>query len=242
MFQRVAEYEAVYLAKFPCFEEDLAPAMTWAAQRADQLKCGITVVAPSKRHFSDTGVLARLPASIGRETPRTLGQVGNRTQPVVVSCWPNAKDLDNLDGLPSLKALVVVPWNEEEIGTWHNARRAVDLLGRRPPAPRPTISDPVVEVALTDLTKRVNLSTGLGHPDDRSAAIQALQILKRNRHQFQPDEVHAWAMANGWSADHARQLGEYAAGVLAGKAYRTGRQQWISRIIITWRSEATERS
>jgi len=241
MFQRVVEYEAVYLAKFPCFEGDLGQALAWAMERAGQLGSGITVVAPTRDRFRD-GVLAELPAWIGRETPRTLGQIGHRAQPVLVACWPSAKDLDMLDGLPGLKALVVVPWNEGEIGTWRDARHAVDLLGHRPPTPEPTISDPVVEIAMTDVTTRVNLSTGLSHPDDRSAAIQALQILKRNGHHFQPDEIRAWAMANGWKADHARQLGEYAAGVLAGKAYRTGRQQWVSHIINRWRKEAAAES
>jgi hypothetical protein len=237
MFQRVIEYDAAYLAKFPCFEGDLAPALAWAMERAGQLGSGITVVAPTMERFKD-GVLAELPAGIGRETPRTLGQVGRRAQPVVVACWPGAKDLDMLDGSPGLKALVVVPWNEEDISTWRAARGAVDLLGNRSSTTKPTISDPVVKIALTDLTTRVNLSTGLHHPDDRSAAIQALQILKRNRHQFQPDEIRIWAMANGWKADHARELSEYATGVLAGKAYRTGRQQWVSHIINRWRREA----
>jgi hypothetical protein len=242
MVQQLAEYEAVYLGKYPCYEADLTPALAWAAERASQLNCGITVVAPSKAHFQDTGVLARLPASVGRETPRTLGQIGRRTQPVVVSCWPSSKDLDLLDGLQSLKALVVVPWNDDEISTWRQARRATDLLGHREVAPEPTISDPVVAAALTDLTKRINLSTGLNHPDDRSAAIQAFRILKRNRHQFQPDEIRAWAMANGWSADHARALSEYAAGVLASKAYRTKGNQWVSHIITIWRKEAAGKS
>jgi len=241
MFQHTVSYDAAYLGKFPCFEEDLATAFAWAAERAGQLGCSITVVAPTRQHFRD-GRLAKLPASVGQETPRTLGEIGHRAQPVVVSCWPTAKDLDQLDGLHSLKALVVVPWNEEKIDTWRRARGALDLLGRQPAPPAPTISDPVVEVALNNVTSRVNLSTGLSHPDDRSAAIQALQLLKRNGYQLQPDEIRGWAMANGWRADHARQLGEYATGVLAGRAYRTGRLQWKSQIIAIWRREAAEES
>jgi len=241
MFERTIVYEAAYIGLFPTFEQDMVPAFAWAAEQAVQLDCGVTVVAPSKAHFRDIGLLSELPASVGKETPRTLGRIG-RTQPVVVSCWPTARDLDQLDGQPRLKALAVVPWDEDEIGTWRSARHAVDLLGREPAAPAPTITDPVVEAAMTDLTVRVNLSTGLKHPDDRSAAIQAFKILKRNRHEFNEVEIRAWAMSNGWAADDARELGEYAAGVLAGKAYRTGNQQWTSRIIITWRKDAVDRA
>jgi hypothetical protein len=101
----------------------------------------------------------------------------------------------------------VVPWNEDEIDTWRRARRAVDLLGRQPIAPAPSIADPVVEAAMTSLTHMVNLSTGLHHPDDRSSAIQAFRILERNRHRIDPAEIRAWAMVNGWSAEHARASG-----------------------------------
>lgn len=95
---------------------------------------------------------------------------------------------------------------------------------------------------MTDVTTRVNLSTGLSHPDDKAAAIQALQILKRSGCRFQPQEIRTWAMANGWQAEDARKLGEYAAGVLAGKSYQTGRKQWVPDVMDRWRKEAAAKS
>ena len=237
MFERTIMYEAAYVGQFPTFEEDMMPAFAWAAERAAEVGCGITVVAPTKRHFRDIGLLSALPASMGRETPQTLGRFA-RTQPVVVSCWPSAKDLELLDGAAGLKALAVVPWNEEAIDTWRQARRAIDLLGRQPTPALPTITDPVVEAAMTSLTHAVNLSTGLKHPRDRSAAIHAFRILKRNRHQVDPAEIRSWAMSHGWGADDARELGEYAEGVLSGKAYKAGPSTWNPRIISIWRQDA----
>jgi hypothetical protein len=234
MFERMVDYEAVYIGKFPAFETDMAPAFAWAVERATQIDSGVTVVAPSKAQFRNIRLLSRLPTSVGRETPRTLG----RTEPVVVSCWPTARNLEQLDGQAGLKALAVVPWNKEEMGTWRRARRAVDLLGGQEVAAVPTLADPVVMAAMRSLTIRVNLSTGLSHADDRSAAIQALQILKRYRHGFEAAEIRTWAMSNGWGADDARELGDYAAGVLSGKAYRTRHPQWKSEIISIWREDA----
>jgi hypothetical protein len=101
----------------------------------------------------------------------------------------------------------------------------------------PTIADPV-GVAMRGLTRMVNLSIGLGHPRDRSMAIHAFRILKRNGHVLDPDEIRAWAMANGWAADDARELSEYAAGVLANKAYRARSSGWNRQIIRIWRKEA----
>ena len=174
-----------------------------------------------------------------RETHRTLGRFP-RIHPVVLCFWPTANLLEQIDGKRDLKALAVVPWLEEEIATWRQARGAIDLLGRHPVPDAPKIDDPVVEAAMRSLTTIVNLSTGVGHPRDRSMAIHAFRILKRNGHGYRPDEIRAWAMANGWAADDARELSEYAAGVLEGKAYRAGRSMWKQQIIRSWRRDAAK--
>jgi hypothetical protein len=237
MFERTTEYEAAYVGEFPAFEEHAGPALGWAAQKMQEHKCGLTVVAPTRGHFRDHRTLAELPANVQKETPQTLGYYP-KVQPVVVAFWPSAKDLERLDGAQGLKALAVVPWQEDDIATWCQARGAVDLLGRRPVPEAPTISDPVVAVAMRSLTRMVNLSTGVGHPRDRSMAIHAFRILERNGHEYDPTEIGAWAMANGWAADDARDLSEYAAGVLAGKAYRAGPSGWNRQIIRIWRKDA----
>jgi hypothetical protein len=137
---------------------------------------------------------------------------------------------------------VVVPWLEEDVTTWIHARGALDLLGKRSAPPSPGIGDPVVGAAMRSLTSRVNLSSGLVHPRDKAAAVQALEILKRNGHRYDSQELQTWAMANGWDGRGARQLSEYAAGVLHGKAYRTGADAWGSEVMNYWREDAVDSS
>lgn len=238
VFERTTSYEAAYIARFPTFDEDAGPAIRWAAERARERRSSIMVVAPTRRHFKDNGLLAALPASVLRETPQTLRF--HAKAPVVVAFWPTARDLDKLDGLAGVEALAVVPWLEDEIETWRRARAAIDLLGDAPVAEPPVIADPVVKAAMRSLTSRVNLSSGLSHPMDRSAAIQAFKILVRNGHRYDPQEVQTWAMANGWAADDARRLSDYAEGVLNRKAYRVGRITWREDVIELWRSDASD--
>lgn len=239
MFERTAQYEAAYVGEFPAFEEHAGPALRWALDMARQLRSPITVVAPTRRHFRDIGILNRLPPTAQQATPQTLGHFP-QTHPVVLCFWPTAKVLDQLDRAHDLRTLVVVPWLEEDVATWRQARGALDLLGRHPVPESPKIADPVVEAAMRSLTRMVNLSTGVGHPRDRSMAIHAFRILTRNGHAYEPDEIRAWAMANGWTADDARELSEYAAGVLEGKAYRAGQSIWKQQIIRRWRKDAAE--
>lgn len=239
MFEQTKSYEAAYVGRFPCFEEDARPALQWAAKMAAKHTCGITVVAPTRGRFRDTPLLAALPSSVEQATPQTLGPIP-RTRPVVVAFWLTGRDLERLDSVRGIEALVVVPWQEEEITPWRKARRAVDLLGGQPVPEPPTIDDPVVREAMRSLTAGVNLSTGLGHPRDRSSAIEAFRILHRNEHRFESEEIQTWAMANGWDAEAARELGEYAAGVQAGKRYRTDARSWSPEIINIWCEQAAE--
>lgn len=80
---------------------------------------------------------------------------------------------------------------------------------------------------------------GLSSPNARSAAIHAFKHLKYNHYHFDPAEIRAWALAHGWTADDAQQLGDYADGVLAGTRYHTRSDPW-GRSINHWREEAAK--
>jgi hypothetical protein len=60
---------------------------------------------------------------------------------------------------------------------------------------------------------------GLTRPSARSGAIHIFKHLKYNGCEFDPGELCAWALAHGWTADDAEQLGDYAEGVLTGTRY-----------------------
>jgi hypothetical protein len=100
----------------------------------------------------------------------------------------------------------------------------------------------VVVEALKSLTHAVNLTTGLGHPSDKLAAIQMFKALKKVRENFVPDEVRAWAVRNGWRADHARALGDLAQKIQNGRTVRGGnRPFWRDNIIEIWRESASSK-
>lgn len=135
--------------------------------------------------------------------------------------------------------MCLVPWLEKDGAVWARGVGARDLLGVQSIAEQPLVSDPVVAAALGSLTGRVNLSTGLVHPLDRSAAVWMFRILKKGRHDWAGDEVTAWALRHGWEARHARELGEMANGFLGGRRYRAEkRRAWAADILKQWRAAA----
>lgn len=139
--------------------------------------------------------------------------------------------------------LCVVPWTYGEVAAWAEGTGATDPLSpRRPSAPRSNL-DPLLEVALESLSSRVNLSTGLVHPSDKSAPIQMFRILAEARVSWDPAEVEAWTLGNRWTARGADQLRDVARGVRDGRRYRVGRSEWAPDILSKWkaRSEPLEK-
>jgi hypothetical protein len=170
-------------------------------------------------------------------TQRTFHRTPWRGGPVLV-LWPDAKALASVDADFRVSAICVVPWSYDEVATWAAGRQAVDLLARENKPERPTIRNPVVAEAMSSLTTRVNLSTGLGHPSDRAAAVNAFRVLKRAHYRWTPDEIEAWALGNGWSADGAAELRGVAAGVLSGRRYQVERAGWSDNIVELWKERA----
>lgn len=56
----------------------------------------------------------------------------------------------------------------------------------------------------------VNLSTGVLHPSDESAAKEYFEALHKEGESLIGSEITQWATANGWQPKHAKELGELA--------------------------------
>lgn len=69
---------------------------------------------------------------------------------------------------------------------------------------------PLVEEALKSLTDMVNLSTGILHPSDESAAKEYFKALYKEGEPLIGSEVTRWAIENGWQSKHANELGKLA--------------------------------
>lgn len=156
----------------------------------------------------------------------------------LVAFYPDSKFLDELDSIPKLYALLVVPWMLSEVEPWIRARNATELGQPATPAV-PLVRSRVVEEALKDLTNKVNVSTGVGDPKDRAAAVQVFDILLAAHEPFAPDEIKAWLIANGeWKADDAQEVADLAEAVIQGRRLRRGSKQWPADILDQWRASA----
>lgn len=96
----------------------------------------------------------------------------------------------------------------------------------------PLIGNPVVRVGLEDLSFTLNLENGLGDVRNRGSAVGLFLLLKKGDEEFDPEEVHAWALTHGWTEEGAASLAQIASDVNAGKKVRPKRK---------WAPDALER-
>ena len=123
------------------------------------------------------------------ETMRTLRYLSQKS--VLVVYYAEAGILDVADGVQNVAGVVAVPDHPGDADPWVQ-RWGAHVHGQTRQAPSVLIKDPVVVAALDELTKIINLSTGLAHPrDNRLVGRRAEQVLnpRVTRHVRALDDV-----------------------------------------------------
>lgn len=99
---------------------------------------------------------------------------------------------------------------------------------------------PLVIEALKSLSARVNVSTGLTHPIDESAAKELFKMLHKEAEQLPGSDVTMWAVSNGWQDEDARKLGELAEKIgNGGRVVVKHKDVWAPDIMAQIRARAS---
>ena len=89
----------------------------------------------------------------------------------------------------------------------------------------------IVENALEAITNRVNLSTGLTHPNDLNATKELFVLLHQNNEILNGQEIASWAVKHGWESKDARQLGNLAQRIGEGYNVKMEGKWWKDNIL-----------
>ena len=102
---------------------------------------------------------------------------------------------------------------------------------------------PLLVEALKTITRGTNLETGLAHGSDMEKAKEMFALLKRRGETLHAREIAAWAAANGWRPDDARELGDLARDIFLGVEDDTPNYAiWRHDIIDLLRQEGESRA
>jgi hypothetical protein len=158
----------------------------------------------------------------------------------ILAVWTRDKSLDKLDTTGAV-AICAAPWNPDNIVDWKANWNPIDVRTGQHGGSDTTVSNLVVAKGLEHLTDRVNLSTGLAHPSDRSAAIHLFRLFVQGGESYIPDEIRAWAVRHGWQPEDARELAELAEKVQQGRRLKASSgAEWRGDYLELLRSEVAE--
>ena len=159
---------------------------------------------------------------------------GSAPKAVVVAIYPDEKLMTKVDGLTGVSDLIVVPFQMDDVQTWVESRGPVDLLSQQP-AQTATVTDSTVVAALKSLVGAINRKTGIGHPSDKSRAIDTFRALAEANIPVNANEVRAWLVQNGISSKNADEIAAIAAE--PSKFRRPGESTLNPNIVRIWKGE-----
>ena len=124
---------------------------------------------------------------------------------LLVGAHISLKDMNKLDDSPMAQAVMFLPWSDQEDNEWH-ATWNPKVIGSTTQTPLRHNLSAEVEEALSQLTRQINLSTGLNHPSDAEHARRIIAKLRAEGHSFDPADVRRWAQRHGWDSGAAADL------------------------------------
>jgi len=135
---------------------------------------------------------------------------------ILIAYYATDKDLEVLDGLANVQAIVAVPAHASSADEWMKRWTPV-VVGQPVAAPVALIADAKLEKALETLTRTVNLGLNSLHPNDRQTVEQTFRILRAKSHSATGSSIKSWAIKNGWKAKAAEELEKIGQRLLSAK-------------------------
>ena len=97
-------------------------------------------------------------------------------------------DMNRLDNSWGAQAIMYLPWTDIVGQEWQETWHPETVGPKTQNAPPSSLPKPEEEEALLQLTKGINLGTGLGHPSDKRHAERTIDNLRAGGHPFDPAE------------------------------------------------------
>jgi hypothetical protein len=181
----------------------------------------------AKKMIDNNRLLGRAARQYGLryEAPNTVWNSGWRGGPILAP-WASDTVIRCIEDelAHTATAVCIIGWREDDPKHqgWIAARDAIDLdsgasLGKRP---EELVADPVVRLAFEEAERFVNHNNQLVQAEDKAYVVRTMQELVRGGHRLDLDEIAAFALATGWSAQEVKRIREYGQQILDGRSFR----------------------
>ncbi len=223
----------------PNVSQAVQTGVNWLMDRTGQYGGVPLIITPTRESESRVLQMAPQAQRVTRQTFSTMFRSPWKGG-AALAVWADDKVLGRIDDEFQVTALCTVLDSLAHAPLWLKARQPTEIGGSDSVLPPAVDLDPIARVALEQLTRHVNLGTGLTHPSDRGYAIGIVQALHAGRRRLSPDDAHAWAAQHGWRQDGANELRDIVAWVAAGRRFqhRGGTLRPASELLAIWEREA----
>lgn len=168
-------------------------------------------------------------------------QYGN-PQDVVICCALDSEDIFKIDEHYSAKYIIAVPWLKQLSEKWIKTWAATEISGKSESSVdkflEPTA---IVKKALENLTKCINMSSGLNHPMDNDRAKTFIKALHKYENELNDDIVGSYLVRElNWDPSVAKEIEKLINTLNQGRFFKGGEKTGLQNYYKQWKKECEE--
>jgi flagellar assembly factor FliW len=155
---------------------------------------------------------------------------------IVVGLYLPPKEYDKIDSIMGDSPIIATEFYEGELSDWVKRWNAIDI--ENPERENPSLQiDCILKVALENLTKMINLSTGLSHNSDNNLAKTYIRTLVKYHKVQNREDINSYLIKNHWRAKDAKQFVDLLFKKLEGGRFQGGEKTGLKKIYDRWVQE-----
>ncbi|MFI8605161.1 hypothetical protein ACIGCP_11905 [Cellulophaga baltica] len=155
---------------------------------------------------------------------------------IVIGMGLDSDDLMKLDDYYDVKAIISIPWLNESIQSWVKTWSPTDLRTKEKPTAF-SMPEPIVQMAMKELTSNINMSTGIRNSFDNDRAKTYIRALHKYS-VLDGEIVMAYLVRElGWDSDNATDVKKLIDTLNNGKYFKGGDKTYLKNHIKSWEED-----
>lgn len=156
---------------------------------------------------------------------------------IILVCFGLRSDeLSKYDDFESVKAIIAHQWKDPDVENWAKSWSAINLETeiRAEKMPFP---DKIVQEAFNDLSRSINMTTGITHPMDNEECKTFLRALHKYNYELDATKIFAYLTTElSWEAENAKDVIKLVEKLNSGGYFMGGSKTGLQNYIKEWKS------
>lgn len=175
-------------------------------------------------------------AKIKIETPKTINKYHSTPKWIAITMGMKSDKVLELENIRGIDAIVAIPWLEDDLDKWTKHLGAIDLRGNSETI---EVEEPncIVKEALAELTDRINMSTGITHPNDERFAKTIVRTFKKYNIEVNSGQIEGYLINSlHWRASRSKKFADLIRKIETGKRFQGGDKTGLQYHLKRWKS------